>query len=309
MSENKKGNIPEKDNKFKDIGIIPIPFDNKTTNSWYKKRVINSELYKKKLYHDNSDDEDKSDNETTLFKGIRVYFDGHTDDVSLVHLAKLVVMNGGTHSHFYSTHCTHIITTAMSLQKFENVTKRNRFHSTSIAYVHPNWILDSLRLKKLQPESQYFLFNEASSSANRDISDYFQPIKPRSNIDKEDSDNITTSVSTTSSRSTTEFNKKTNQKRYLNYQQLLDCDEYTLVDLTKRKYNDKPEELEDYILNNSNVSSMNFLNNSVLKRLDKNNKSSILSTKEYSPGESNEKNEISNGTIRKELPRGQSKEL
>eukprot|EP01132_Coremiostelium_polycephalum_P005548 gene5548-6909_t len=91
----------------------PIPFHKHSTLTWYKDRAVKSE---------NSINRQLQSKQSEIFEGVRVYFDGYTEHVSTVHLKKLVILNGGSHSHFFSaTHVTHIRMDEYSLAMMKNV--------------------------------------------------------------------------------------------------------------------------------------------------------------------------------------------
>ncbi|GAM23073.1 hypothetical protein SAMD00019534_062480 [Acytostelium subglobosum LB1] len=152
---------------------VPIPFEKKSTDHWFRQRVA----YSEEAINEAQKEAGLASN---IFKDVRVYFDGHTDQISLIHLKKLVLSHGGTHSHFITSSCTHIVGSAMSLSKVEQMERRKRSKkrlsfqqgkTVAVHYIHPNWILDCCRQIKRLSEDSYSLFKTTTMNSN-DIRSY-----------------------------------------------------------------------------------------------------------------------------------------
>ncbi|KAF2068951.1 hypothetical protein CYY_009730 [Polysphondylium violaceum] len=268
--------------------------------SFFKDRLTKNEKRINQQFQSKSSD---------LFKGLRIYFDGYTDQVSLIHLKKLVILHGGTHSHWFSpTSCTHIIGTCMSLTKYEQVIKRNLPKSSRIKkihYVHPDWILDSCKFEKLQPEVNYYLFDKLASlnksnsnnNSNSDGNDT-QTLNPTTISNNNNDNDIRNYFKSNSSNNETILKKRTGG----DYSDILNIDEYSFIKLTKKSKPLDEQELQDSLVDpkltildyTSNVNSTSLFKNSYL--LQKTNDQNIIIH------DDNQKNKLT-------LPRGQCKEL
>lgn len=91
-----------------------------------------------------------------LFGGVAIYFTGHTDKVGAYQLKQHVQKNGGKVNYAFSvTHTTHIVCTNLCASKLKSFSSTTRPLKKKIHVVHPDWIIESIKLGVLQPESKY----------------------------------------------------------------------------------------------------------------------------------------------------------
>ncbi|EAL65267.1 hypothetical protein DDB_G0284437 [Dictyostelium discoideum AX4] len=218
--------------------------------NWWKERCNEQVLSFKKEYSG-------TEMGSKIFEGIKVYFDGLSGEVSTLHLKKLIFLNGGTTSHWFSpTEVTHIVGTHMSLNKFETVkrmgvnTSRIR-NGKIIHYVSSDWILDSCRLLKLQNESKYKLFNESASlHGSKDIRSFFNDKEEEQEQKEEQEQEEENEIE----------NKEIKNKKNNDYNDIIETDEYSLFSKIKKSKAMDDEELEK-ILINPNHSCTDYLSN------------------------------------------------
>eukprot|EP01133_Synstelium_polycarpum_P012153 gene12153-14220_t len=259
---------------------VPVPFDKQDTLDWYKKRLETSELTNEK----------NAIVVSTIFRDVRVYFDGVTE-VSLIHLKKLVLSHSGTHSHFFSaSRVTHIIGTALSLPKMQAIQKRQASkNQRHIHYVHSDWILDSCKQVRRLPESSYSLVKPCQKGAS-DIRSFFQSTR--------DSPPAAPSPYTS-----------------LDYQTLNDLDEYALVTHLKKKRHgqlgtDDDSEVDfEQMFYCPKLSAVDYIHGHRHKKDD--GDGADLEDHSSSSSSSEEEQEVLDKppTFVKALPRGQAKDL
>ncbi|EFA80399.1 hypothetical protein PPL_07233 [Heterostelium album PN500] len=300
-SMNKKDG-KEKKKSIKDMDV-PIPFDKMSTMHWFRQRV----QYSEQLINE---EQAKEGLQSDIFNGVRVYFDGHTDMISIIHLKKLVLSHGGTHSHYKSTSCTHIIGTALSLTKVEHMEHharqkpnlRKKIHRPF--YVHPNWILESCRQMVRLNEKDFQLFQSISSNSG-DITKYL--ISESSNI-------VDNSV------------LKKRQYGLADYSKMNEIDEYQLVSHLKKKRmeidgnycqeNENLEKEDEFVdFYKPRFSSLDFMKKTTSSTTIVQQPIDVNQDKEEEEEEEEEEQHVSTiqltppTTFFKKIPRGQSKEL
>eukprot|EP01012_Entosiphon_sulcatum_P010475 TRINITY_DN16127_c0_g2_i1.p1 TRINITY_DN16127_c0_g2~~TRINITY_DN16127_c0_g2_i1.p1 ORF type:complete len:300 (+),score=36.78 TRINITY_DN16127_c0_g2_i1:26-901(+) len=92
-----------------------------------------------------------------LFRGMRFYMNpGTLCDVSNYHLGKLIVLHGGSVQPFFNKKVSHVLCTNLSGGKEQEMAKRFGFAGQA-RYMHPNFVLESARARKLQPEFPYLI--------------------------------------------------------------------------------------------------------------------------------------------------------
>ncbi|KAM9967785.1 hypothetical protein ACTFIW_001872 [Dictyostelium discoideum] len=236
INNNNNNNNNKNDNEIKGKESI---------GNWWKERCNEQVLSFKKEYSE-------TEMGSKIFEGIKVYFDGLSGEVSTLHLKKLIFLNGGTTSHWFSpTEVTHIVGTHMSLNKFETVkrmgvnTSRIR-NGKIIHYVSSDWILDSCKLLKLQNESKYKLFNESASlHGSKDIRSFFndkeeQEQEQEQKEEEEQEDN---------EEENEVENKEIKNKKNNDYNDIIETDEYSLFSKIKKSKVMDDEELEKILIN------------------------------------------------------------
>ncbi|KAE9043949.1 hypothetical protein PR003_g3239 [Phytophthora rubi] len=99
-------------------------------------------------------------NESNIFKGCRVVFNGRTGKVSSYYLAKLVQEHGGNvASMLTATRVTHMVGSNLNGSKADKVIKS----LGKVKFVSPEWILKSVKQKKRQPEHEYLVYKDKVS--------------------------------------------------------------------------------------------------------------------------------------------------
>ncbi|KAM9978571.1 hypothetical protein ACTFIY_012304 [Dictyostelium cf. discoideum] len=230
---NNNNNNKKNDNEIKE--------GKESIGNWWKERCNEQVRSFKKEYSE-------TEMGSKIFEGIKVYFDGHSGDVSTLHLKKLIFLNGGTTSHWFSpTEVTHIVGTHMSLNKFETVkrmgvnTSRIR-NGKIIHYVSSDWILDSCKFLKLQNESNYKLFNESSSlHGSKDIRSFFN--------DKEEEQEEQEKEEEEEEEENKVENKEIKNKKNNDYNDIIETDEYSLFSKIKKSKVMDDDELENILIN------------------------------------------------------------
>eukprot|EP01125_Pyxidicula_operculata_P018274 TRINITY_DN6494_c1_g1_i5.p1 TRINITY_DN6494_c1_g1~~TRINITY_DN6494_c1_g1_i5.p1 ORF type:complete len:269 (+),score=39.92 TRINITY_DN6494_c1_g1_i5:523-1329(+) len=107
-----------------------------------------------------------------VFSGCCVYFPGLTDQLSSLHLKKLVrVHSGNVIPYFSAKRITHVVSTTMSGSKAENFISRleESGRKSSIYVVHSNWIIDSCKAGRLLSEIDYLVCKKPTEK----ITSYF----------------------------------------------------------------------------------------------------------------------------------------
>jgi len=137
------------------------------------KKIESKSNKKRKL---NAMDSSKNENEHEcafgIFKGVTVYFNGRTNDLSSFHLNKVVTMNGGNFSVHPNKDVTHVITTNLARSKINKaIGKMGKFRAHKVYYVHSEWITDSVRNGVLMKEDKYLVFK---TNKHGDIKNYFK---------------------------------------------------------------------------------------------------------------------------------------
>uniref|UniRef100_A0A6B2LF38 BRCT domain-containing protein n=1 Tax=Arcella intermedia TaxID=1963864 RepID=A0A6B2LF38_9EUKA len=110
---------------------------------------------------------------SAVLKNVVVYFAGFTDELSSLHLKKLVLSHSGKVSYFYiPSKVTHVVSTTMSFSKSSLFLDRLENSERCVYVVRPEWIIDSCKAGKCLPEYSYLLFK----SKNKDIKEFFSGI-------------------------------------------------------------------------------------------------------------------------------------
>ncbi|CBK24232.2 uncharacterized protein [Blastocystis hominis] len=107
--------------------------------------------------------ENRSDNSypicTQLFAGFSFYFDGFLGEKTRLELVELVRAHGGDVEHFYSRSRVGII-----IAKNVCYSKEQQYlKKPSLRVLDPQWILDSIENKSLQPFSKYSIIRDKKS--------------------------------------------------------------------------------------------------------------------------------------------------
>uniref|UniRef100_A0AAV1VM74 BRCT domain-containing protein n=1 Tax=Peronospora matthiolae TaxID=2874970 RepID=A0AAV1VM74_9STRA len=92
-----------------------------------------------------------------IFTGCRIVFNGRTGKVSSYNLAKLVQEHGGNvASALTATRVTHMVGSNLNGSKADKVLKS----ASRLKFVTPEWILQSVKLKKRQPEFDFLVYKD-----------------------------------------------------------------------------------------------------------------------------------------------------
>ncbi|KAE9354421.1 hypothetical protein PF008_g4532 [Phytophthora fragariae] len=114
-------------------------------------------------------------NESNIFKGCRVVFNGRTGKVSSYYLAKLVQKHGGNvASMLTATRVTHMVGSNLNGSKADKVIKV----LTKVKFVSPEWILKSVKQKKRQPEHEYLVYKDKVSHGASSLQAAFSRTAP-----------------------------------------------------------------------------------------------------------------------------------
>ncbi|KAE9354422.1 hypothetical protein PF008_g4532 [Phytophthora fragariae] len=113
-------------------------------------------------------------NESNIFKGCRVVFNGRTGKVSSYYLAKLVQKHGGNvASMLTATRVTHMHRcVSLNSRTFE------RRSLGKVKFVSPEWILKSVKQKKRQPEHEYLVYKDKVSHGASSLQAAFSRTAP-----------------------------------------------------------------------------------------------------------------------------------
>ncbi|KDO23099.1 hypothetical protein SPRG_11943 [Saprolegnia parasitica CBS 223.65] len=107
---------------------------------------------------------------SAIFQGCNLYFDGRTGNVSSYYMTKMVKEHGASVSIMHrKTRVTHIVAENLNGSKTEALLKSRG----KILCVHPNWVLDSIKKGKRQPEFKYAIYKDAAAASS--IQTFFQP--------------------------------------------------------------------------------------------------------------------------------------
>ncbi|OQR87595.1 cell division protein ftsZ [Achlya hypogyna] len=101
---------------------------------------------------------------SSIFRGCNLYFDGRTGNVSSYYLVKMAKEHGASVSIMHrKSRVTHIVAVNLNGSKTETLLQSGG----KILCVHPNWVLDSIKKGKRQPEFKYTIYKDAAAASAR----------------------------------------------------------------------------------------------------------------------------------------------
>lgn len=107
-----------------------------------------------------------------VLRGVVVYFEGYTDDVTSFQLKKLVYSHGGDICHYFSkSRTTHIVCTNLCDSKAQRVGQSVK----GVRVVHPDWLRLSCSDGKKLPEDKFLIVKDQTMKS---IDSFFQRKEP-----------------------------------------------------------------------------------------------------------------------------------
>eukprot|EP00668_Euglena_longa_P012256 GGOE01014691.1.p1 GENE.GGOE01014691.1~~GGOE01014691.1.p1 ORF type:complete len:318 (+),score=23.04 GGOE01014691.1:30-956(+) len=92
-----------------------------------------------------------------VFKGLTFYFSsGCFASIPAYHLTKLVALHGGRVQPFFSRAATHVLCQNLTVSK-EKELKKKLGHGRQVKFIHPDFVLDSVKSGELKPERDYLV--------------------------------------------------------------------------------------------------------------------------------------------------------
>ncbi|OQR96010.1 Rab1 family GTPase (PiYpt1), partial [Thraustotheca clavata] len=107
---------------------------------------------------------------SSIFQGCNLYFNGRTGNVSSYYLTKMAMEHGASISIMHrKTRVTHIVAMNLNGSKTEALLRSGG----KILCVHPDWVTDSIKKGKRQPEFKYLIYKDATATST--IKNFFEP--------------------------------------------------------------------------------------------------------------------------------------